>query len=363
MVKVNPKKHTARSFLPGYVCLLLVLLGTIVAFLVFPSLQPVGNKIRKKSLSKLRLARGGGANKHLHTHATETNSDINKMSASSILQSGKAYLVYGTAWKKDTTARLVAEAIESGFRFIDTACQPKHYNEVGVGEGWQAASKKLNIKREDLYLQSKFTSLNGQDHNIPYDPNAEPEEQAQQSFQKSLENLQTTYLDAMILHSPMKTMDETIRVWRVFESFYDEGKARKLGISNIYSLPKLKELWNAARIKPSIVQNRFYADTNFDTDIRNFCKEQGIIYQSFWTLSASRKALKTKDIANLAENKNLSPQTLMYAFMMTLGHTPLCGTTDKAHMVEDMAVVKRIQSGEAILNDVELKFIADILGV
>ena len=171
------------------------------------------------------------------------------MTASKILNSGKAYLVYGTAWKKDTTARLVSAAIQKGFRLVDTACQPKHYNEAGVGQGWRDAAEKLNIKREDLYLQTKFTSHDGQDpNNVPYDPTAELEQQVEQSFEKSLENLQTTYLDALVLHSPMRTMEDTIRVWNVFQTFYDAGRVKKLGISNIYSLAKLKELWNAARV-------------------------------------------------------------------------------------------------------------------
>ena len=95
------------------------------------------------------------------------------ISAASIKSSGKPYLLYGTAWKKDATAGLVHEAIRSGFRFIDTACQPKHYNEPGVGEGIVAAMKELGLSRSDLFIQTKFTSIDGQDpNNIPYDKHA-----------------------------------------------------------------------------------------------------------------------------------------------------------------------------------------------
>jgi len=55
---------------------------------------------------------------------------VSAHSASKIVQSGRTFLVYGTAWKKEHTAEYVAEAIKSGFRFIDTACQPKHYKYV-----------------------------------------------------------------------------------------------------------------------------------------------------------------------------------------------------------------------------------------
>ena len=53
----------------------------------------------------------------------------------------------------------------------------------------------------------------------------------------------------------------------------------------------------------------------------------------------------------------------MYAFMMTLGHTPLDGTTSKDHMMEDVAVMKRYLSGEEILNEEELHFMADVIGL
>ena len=81
-------------------------------------------------------------------------------------------MIYGTAWKKDDTARLVELAIQSGFRAIDTACQPKHYNEKQVGTGIQNSIKNLDISRDDLFIQTKFTPVDGQDlNNIPvYQP-------------------------------------------------------------------------------------------------------------------------------------------------------------------------------------------------
>jgi diketogulonate reductase-like aldo/keto reductase len=151
------------------------------------------------------------------------------MKASSIIQSGKPFLIYGTAWKKQETARLVSEAIHSGFRFIDTACQPKHYHEPGVGEGWYNAAHELGIAREDLFLQTKFTSIDGQDpRNVPYDVHATLEDQVRQSLHRSLENLHTSYIDSLVLHSPLDTLEETLDVWRVFETFVDAGQVKQL---------------------------------------------------------------------------------------------------------------------------------------
>ncbi|MBW1609002.1 MAG: aldo/keto reductase, partial [Deltaproteobacteria bacterium] len=71
-------------------------------------------------------------------------------------------IIYGTAWKKDRTGDLVVKAIQTGFRGIDTACQPKHYNEALVGTALQRL-KSHCIEREELFLQTKFTPLSGQD--------------------------------------------------------------------------------------------------------------------------------------------------------------------------------------------------------
>ena len=279
-------------------------------------------------------------------------------------QKEQPYLLYGTAWKKEDTARYVKEAVEAGFRYIDTACQPKHYNEAGVGNGWVEGAKSANLSRDQLFLQTKFTSLNGQDKTrLPYDIDAPLEKQVRQSVATSLENLQTTYLDRVVLHSPMRTFEATMQVWRVLESFVEEGTIRSLGVSNCYDLKLFQRIYETAEVKPSALQNRFYRDSSFDVGLRKFCKEKGILYQSFWTLTANRHALASREAKKLALKKELTPQTLMYAYMMTLGHTPLSGTTNPNHMAEDVAVMKRFQSGEEILTVEEMRQMDDLLGV
>eukprot|EP00563_Minutocellus_polymorphus_P018283 CAMPEP_0197715844 /NCGR_PEP_ID=MMETSP1434-20131217/927_1 /TAXON_ID=265543 /ORGANISM="Minutocellus polymorphus, Strain CCMP3303" /LENGTH=403 /DNA_ID=CAMNT_0043300085 /DNA_START=63 /DNA_END=1274 /DNA_ORIENTATION=- len=306
------------------------------------------------------------------SHSVDTRSDTTTssmrvggiLSAQSILSSGRPYLIYGTAWKEDQTSRLVAEAVKSGFRFIDTACQPLHYQENLVGEGWTKAAAELGLKREDLSLQTKFTSLNGQDpEQIPYDKAAPLKEQVEQSLVKSLENLQTDYLDSLLLHSPMSSFDDTMTVWRTFESFVDDGKVRRLGISNCDDYKMFTKLYDQARIKPSVLQNRFYEASGFDVGLRQFCKKNGITYQSFWTLTANMKALATPEIKMLAKEKKLSPQTLMYAFMLSQGHTPLDGTTDSKHMAEDVALMQRFLDGEELFNTKLIEAMADVIGV
>lgn len=247
-------------------------------------------------------------------------------------------IIYGTAWKKADTQRLVNLAIQNGFRGIDTACQPKHYDEAGVGAGI-AASLKPGLTRADLYLQTKFTSLSGQDPNrIPYDPKAPLPQQVSQSVNVSLKNLQTNYLDCVLLHSPMPTMTQNLAVWRALETLVDTGLVRQLGISNCYRLDDLEGLNEAVRIKPAIVQNRFYADTNYDLDIRTYCDQHQIIYQSFWTLSANPHLLAHKTVTVLAATHNRTPAQILFRYLTQIGVVPLTGTRSEIHMRDDLSI-------------------------
>jgi len=67
------------------------------------------------------------------------------------------YFLYGTAWKKERTADLVAQALRAGFRGIDTAAQPRHYREDLVGDGIREVLAGGLVRREDLYVRSTFT--------------------------------------------------------------------------------------------------------------------------------------------------------------------------------------------------------------
>lgn len=78
--------------------------------------------------------------------------------------------------------------------------------------------------------------------------------QVQQSFQASLRNLGTYYLDSLVLHSPLPSLDQTLDVWHAFEDIHASGGARRLGISNCYDLQTLRDLHARAKVKPSVVQ-------------------------------------------------------------------------------------------------------------
>lgn len=248
-------------------------------------------------------------------------------------------IIYGTAWKKERTAELVEQAIVLGFRGIDTACQPKHYHEAGVGDGIAACITRGLVTRPELYLQTKFTSLNGQDpQSIPYDPNAGLYKQVNQSFQGSLTNLQTTYLDCLVLHSPLANPQQTLEVWQAMEKLANSGGVKQLGISNCYDVETLEALYRSAEIKPVIVQNRFYTNTGYDRSIRAFCKENGIIYQSFWTLTANPHVLADYSVQSMATKYGCNAAQVFFRYLTQIGIVPLTGTTSTAHMLEDLSI-------------------------
>jgi diketogulonate reductase-like aldo/keto reductase len=247
-------------------------------------------------------------------------------------------IIYGTAWKQEQTAELVRKAIGFGFRGIDTACQPKHYNEAGVGAGI-AASLDAELNRSDLYVQTKFTTVSGQDpQRIPYDSTARLSEQVAQSFAASLRNLQTDYLDCLVLHSPIPDIRQANEVWQAMEALFDSGIVKQLGISNCYNADYLAHLYQTARIKPAVVQNRFYAETGYDRDIRAFCKQHGILYQSFWTLSANPQLLASKIVTSLALQYSRTPAQILFRYLTHEGIVPLTGTKSDQHMRDDLAI-------------------------
>jgi diketogulonate reductase-like aldo/keto reductase len=247
-------------------------------------------------------------------------------------------IIYGTAWKKLRTQELVRTAIQRGFRGIDTACQPKHYHEAGVGAA-VAASLNDRLRRGDLYLQTKFTPLSGHDsQQIPYDPRAPLPEQVAQSFKTSTRNLQTDYVDCLILHSALPDRSQMTQVWAAMEQIHQAGGARQLGISNCYSLASLATLYQAAQVKPAVLQNRFYAESGYDREIRKFCRQHQIIYQSFWTLTANPQLLAHDTVTRLSAKYSRTPAQILFRYLTQSDIVPLTGTTSATHMREDLEI-------------------------
>lgn len=133
---------------------------------------------------------------------------------------------------KDECERCVLDALEVGYRSIDTA--QSYFNEEEVG----SAMKKSGILREEIFLTSKVWV-----EHYGY-------EATRKSVEKSLRKLQTDYLDLMLLHQPF---NDYYGAYRALEDLYDEGKLRAIGVSNFYP-DRLVDLVSFTRIPPMVNQ-------------------------------------------------------------------------------------------------------------
>jgi diketogulonate reductase-like aldo/keto reductase len=247
--------------------------------------------------------------------------------------------LYGTAWKEDRTPALTELALRAGFRGIDTANQRRHYFEAGVGEGLAAAYRAGVVSRADLFLQTKFTYVNGQDHRLPYDAAADLTTQVEQSMESSLQHLGTTYVDSYVLHGPASGRgwsDADAEVWEAMVKQRAAGRARVLGVSNV-SLRHLMQMVADGAKAPAFVQNRCFAQLGWDRDVRAFCAERGIVYQGFSLLTANVEVLRTRLVSGIAARLGATPAQVVFRFARAVGMLPLTGTSDPEHMMQDLA--------------------------
>ncbi|KAN0091326.1 NADP-dependent oxidoreductase domain containing protein [Tylopilus felleus] len=246
-------------------------------------------------------------------------------------------IIYGTAWKGERTTHLVVNAFLQGFRAVDTACQPKHYREDLVGEALDVLQRKHDIKRDEIYIQTKFTPIGGQDLNkpIPYTAQDLVKDQIATSLRASLRNLRTSYVDSYLLHSPLRTMQATLEAWRTLMAAQDAGTVRKIGVSNLHDVRILSALGELRKVQ--VVQNRWYEGNMWDPDVWNYCKDHGIEYQSFWTLSGSTTLLTHPAVVTIAGRMDVTPAQVIFKLAQLHGIVPLTGTTNELHMQQDLA--------------------------
>lgn len=247
---------------------------------------------------------------------------------------------YGTAWKEEKTLSLTVEALQAGFTAIDTANQRKHYYEEAVGLGVQKFLELKNKTRKDLFLQTKFTFARGQDHRKPYQEKDSYTKQVSDSFTSSLAHLQTSYIDSYVLHGPYSgegIHEEDLETWTAMEKLAEDKKVRFLGVSNV-DATQLLTFYENAKIKPSFVQNRCYADSAWDKDVREICTEKGMVYQGFSLLTANQRELRNPLISEIARKYNKGIAQIIFRFCQQLNMICLTGTTNPLHMKSDLEI-------------------------
>ncbi len=249
-------------------------------------------------------------------------------------------LLYGTAWKEQRTAHVVGQALRMGFRGVDTANQRRHYWEAAVGRALRAELERGTLRREDVFVQTKFTFRGFQDHRLPYDPAGPVARQVEQSFDSSLSHLGVDVVDSYLLHAPAVSEGLSaadVEAWRVMESLHDAGRVRFIGVSN-FAPDQLVALLRAARVRPTFVQNRCYASQGWDASVRAICTREGVIYQGFSLLTANEQVLRGSLVHNIARRHQCAPAQVILRFALQLGMIVLTGTTNPQHIADDLAV-------------------------
>jgi diketogulonate reductase-like aldo/keto reductase len=184
---------------------------------------------------------------------------------------------------------------------------------------------------------------------MPYHPDLPLSKQIPASVESSLRNLrveedesssESAYIDCLLLHSPLPSEVETSYAWKVMQS-YVPARIRHIGISNV-GVKELTDIWRMAGVHPAVVQNRWHEGNQWDREVRAFCREKGIVYESFWTLTGNPGLLKSEPVQRLSQEAGVNRQAALYSLVVELGIAPLNGTTSKERMDEDLKGVANV---------------------
>lgn len=226
-------------------------------------------------------------------------------------------LGFGTLYLNDELGeRCVAEAIELGYRLIDTA---KIYgNEKSVGTG----IKNSGIEREKLFLTSKvWVDDHGYENTI-------------KAFEESINKLQTDYLDMYLIHRPRGDVKGT---WQAMEKLYADGKIKAIGLSN-FEPGQLKELLSYAKIKPVINQIETHA---FFQQYKSYkvLKKSNIQMEAWSPLAQGRNGHFTNEaIAEIGKKYNKSNAQVSLRWHMQRGIVAIPRSSNKEHMKENLNI-------------------------
>ena len=215
---------------------------------------------------------------------------------------------------KDECERCVRDALEVGYRSIDTA--QSYFNEEEVGK----AIEKSGIDRKEIFLTSKVWI-----EHFGY-------EECKKSVLESVEKLRTDYLDLMLLHQPF---GDTYGAWRALEELYKEGKLHAIGISNHYT-DRMVEFANFTNIKPMVNQILLHI-SNTPLELVEYCQKNGITVEAYSPI-AHGEILNQPEIKAIADKYGVTVPQLCIRYTIQLGAVSLPKTANPQHMVSNAQV-------------------------
>ena len=188
---------------------------------------------------------------------------------------GKENRVFSAPINNDTTE--LKSAIECGYRLIDTAIY--YRNESVIGK----AVKESGIDRSQFFITSKIPEK---------EAFSGTNERVHDSVQSSLKALDLYYIDLYLIHFPLDTNEDNVRVWRILEDYVKKGHIRSIGVSN-FNIDQLTYLLTHAAIKPVVNQFLSYPG-HHNQPLIDFCQAEAIIPEAYQSLT--KVAPETKEI-------------------------------------------------------------------
>jgi 2,5-diketo-D-gluconate reductase A len=199
----------------------------------------------------------------------------------------------------EDTQETVEEALEVGYRHIDTA--GAYRNERGVG----AAIAASDVPREEIFVTTKlWNSQQGYESTLG-------------AFQKSLDRLGLDHVDLYLIHWPVPTEGRTLETWRAFERIHEEGGSRTIGVSN-FRVEDLEMLEREADALPTINQIELHPHLQ-QAELREWHREHGIATEA-WSPLAQGELLVNETIASVAARHDRTPAQVILRWHLQLGN-------------------------------------------
>lgn len=226
----------------------------------------------------------------------------------------------------DDAAQAVRDAVDLGYRHIDTA--QAYQNERGVGEG----VRTCGVPRAELFITTKLAA------------EVKSYEEAIASIDNSLEALGLDYIDLMIIHSPKPWMEfheeeayfeGNQAAWRALETAYQAGKLKAIGLSN-FQKADIDNILQSCTVKPMVNQILAHI-SNTPWDLIDYSQEKGMLVEAYSPI-AHGELMKNEVVCQMAEKYGVSVPQLSIRYCLELGLLPLPKTAKSAHMKNNMEV-------------------------
>ncbi|WP_154792357.1 aldo/keto reductase [Occultella kanbiaonis] len=238
--------------------------------------------------------------------------------------------------------RVVEEALEVGYRHVDTAAA--YVNEEGVG----AALGSAGLPREEVFITSKLR--NGD----------QGYESALRAYDDTLARLGLEALDLYLIHWPNPAAGLWQDSWRALERILDEGRVRAIGVSN-FMVEHLRELLGRAEHVPAVNQIEVHP-TFAQSDLAGFCAEHAITVQAYSPLGQGAD-LSAPTVTAIADRLGVTAAQVVLRWHLDRGRVVIPKTTSRARMVsnadldgtdltdDDLAGLDALETGVRIGND------------